>query len=125
MCFRCLCLFSCFLKTSYRLIARFFLHLRSIYHDRQFARQNHPTVSTLSSIRTHPFWRGENRVTDGFSVGLGAETSIYGGLANHNERGISQAEMVDVEFAMELRTRHDKDLDNVKLAADIIPADKK
>ena len=82
-------------------------------------------VSTLSPIRTDTFWRRANRAKAGFSVRPGADTSIYSGLANHNERGISQAEMVNVEFAMELQTHYNKDLDNVKLATDIIPADEK
>jgi len=76
-------------------------------------------------MRTHPFWRRADRVTAGFSIALGADTSIYGGLSNQNEREISQAEIVDVEFGMELQTHHDKDLDKVKLAAGVIPADEK
>ena len=75
-----------------------------------------------SLIRTHPFGR---RRYPGFSVGLGAKTSIYGDLTNRNERGIPQEESVDLDVAMELRTRQDKDIGDVKLAYDVIPTDEK
>jgi len=78
-----------------------------------------------SPTSARPFWKRANGAKAGFSIGLGAGTTPYGGLANQIEGGISQAEMDDVEFAMELQNRHDKDLDSVKLAADLTPADEK
>jgi len=82
-------------------------------------------VSVPSHVRTHPFWKRRHRLTTGFSVGLGTETSIYGNLTNRNERDIPQEASIDLDVAMELRTRQDVDVDDVKLAPDVVPRDEK
>ena len=78
-----------------------------------------------SPARTHPFWRRQHQLTTYFSFGLGAETSIYSGMTVRNERDIPQAESVDMDVGMELRTRQDEDQDDVKLDVDVITADGK
>jgi hypothetical protein len=86
-----------------RLISRFFLELRSVYHEDQSTVE---TISSVSGIHTHPLWRGLNRGTTGlgFSVGLGAETSAY---TDQHERTEPQVATVDLELGAELRARHD------------------
>ena len=51
--------------------------------------------------------------TTRFSFGLGAETSIYGDLVTQNERGIPQADVVDLDTGMELRRRDEDNKDDI------------
>jgi hypothetical protein len=86
-----------------RFISRFFLNLRSVYHEDQ------PMAATSISvcgIATHPFWRRANQGTThlGFSIGPGGETSAY---TDQYERTEPQLASVDLELAIELRTRQD------------------
>jgi len=113
-------------QTSDRLISRFFLNLRSICYYGQFTTAVSQTAASVApNTRTHPFWRRRNRLTAGFSVGLGTEPNIYGNLTNRNERDIPHEESVDLDVAMELRTRQDGDIDDMKLAPDVVPRDEK
>ena len=107
-------------QTTYRLISRFFLNLRSIcYYEKTIARSE-TAVSTLRPTRTHPFWRRPRQLTTEFSFGIGAETSIYGDLATQNESGIPQPESVGLDSGMELETRRDEDKNDIQLDADVI-----
>ena len=107
-------------QTTYRLISRFFLNLRSICYYNQSTATSQTAVSKLSSSRSHLFWRRPRQFTTGFSLGLGAETSIYGDLATQNERGIPQAKSTDMDIEMELRTRQDEDAGDIQLDADAV-----
>ena len=78
-------------------------------------------LSVLSPARTHPFRRRLHQLTTEFSFGLGAETSIYSSMTVRKERDIPQAESVDMDVGMELRTRQDE----VKLDVDVITMDGK
>jgi hypothetical protein len=109
-------------QTPDRLISRFFLNLRAIYHHNKSTIAGQTAVSALSPIRTHPFWRRPHRSTTGFSVGLEAEASTDGDLANRKE---GHAESVDLDVAMELRSRQDGHEYDVNSAADVIPTDEK
>ena len=108
---------TCLPNPFARFISRFFLHLRSLYsNDTQSSEQSETTVTGFH-LRTNPFWRRGNRLTTGFSVGLGAETGTSSAFDNKNEGDIPQAEIVDVEAGIELRTRSEKDQDDVESAA--------
>jgi len=112
-------------QTPDRLISRFFLNLRSICHYGGSTAVSQTAVSVVSPIRTHPFWRRPRRLTTGFSFGLGAETSIHGDVTTRNERDIPQAESVEMDIGMELRTRQDEDNDEVKFDVDVIKMEEK
>ena len=112
------CSRACRINPFARLISRFFLHLRSVYNDRPSTEQSQTTVPGFQ-LRTNPFWRRGNRVTTGFSVVLEAGTSTPSRFDNKNEGDIPQAEIVDVEAAIELQTRSEKDQDDVESVGDI------
>ena len=99
------------LKASDRVVARFFLNLRSIYRHRQYTGGGQSTPSTLTPSRKLSFWR---RSTKDYSIGVEGETRIYGSLAIQSERDISQGRTHNLGFAMELQTRHDGDERAVK-----------
>jgi len=61
-----------------------------------------------------------NQGTTSFSIGHGAETSVYGNMAN---RGVSQAAIVDLELAIVSQTRYDGDEHGIKPPADLTPPD--
>ena len=105
------------LKASDRVISRFFLNLRSIYHHGQYS-QSAP--STLTTDRKLSFWR---RVTKADSIGVEGDTSIYGSSAIRGERDISHGGTHDLGFAMELQTQHDGDERVVTSVADFSPND--
>jgi len=112
-------------QTSARLISRFFLNLRSICNYGRPAAESQTAVSAVSPIRTHPLWRRPRPITTGFSFGLGAETSIHSDVTTQNGRDIPQAESVDMEVGMELKTRHDENNDDVKLEVAAMKMDEK
>ena len=120
-----LCVHSLVLsQTPYRLISRFFLNLRAIFYYDQTTATSRTVVSTmLSPIRTHPFWRRPRRLTTFLSYEFGTEASTYGDLATRTKRGIPHAESVDLDGGMALRTRQDKDKDDIRL--DVVTMDKK
>jgi hypothetical protein len=89
-----------------RLISRFFINLRSIYSQGQFtATEGQFGTSLISGPRTHTFRTRVNRFTTGLPNRFGGETSTYNGLHSRIERYVPQAGTVDVDVAMELRTR--------------------
>ena len=108
-----------FLKFSDRLIARFFLNLRSIYgHREPVSVGSRTTSSTLTSDRKRSFWRRAPTVND---VGAEVETRIYSSSASRSERDIPQGERHDLHSVMELQTRHEGDERVVAFAADSPP----
>ena len=109
-----------FLKVSDRLIARFFLNLRSIYRHRKPVSVvgSRITSSKPTSDRKPSFWR--QAPIDNY-VGVEVETRIYGSSASRSERDIPQGERHDLDFVMELQTRHEGDERVVAFAADFPP----
>ena len=103
-----------------RLISRFFLNLRSIYHHRQSVVGSRSASSGLTRDRKHSFWR---RITKDDAVRVQVETKIYRSSAIQNERDILQGGTHDLGFAMELQTRHDGDERTVTFATGFAPKD--
>jgi hypothetical protein len=95
-------------QTPDRLISRFFINLRSIYSQSQItATEGQIGPSMISGTRADTFWTRASRFTTGLPIGFRGETSTYGDLPSQIETYGPQAGTVDVEVAMELRTRHD------------------
>jgi hypothetical protein len=106
------------LNVSNRLISRFFLELRSVYHDGQSTVE---TLFSVSGISTHPFRNRASACLD-FSVGLGAEMHAY---TVQHEGTEPQVVAVDLELGTELRARHDGSEHDIGSIADPTSPDEK
>ncbi len=123
MCFRWPC--SRIPQRSDRLLSRFFLNLRSTYNRGQSTLGSKSVPSTLSPVRTLPYWRRLTGVATGFPDGLEAETGIHGNLSNRNEGDVPEAATVGLELAVVLRPLHGGDGHHMRPIADLTPPENK
>ena len=81
--------------------------------------------SSLSPVRTFPYWRPSTRIATGFSDGLGAETDVYGSLPNRNEGNVPEAATVDLELAVVLQIQQGGNGHYMRPIADLIQPENK
>jgi hypothetical protein len=103
-----------------RLISRFFLNLRSIYHHDQST-----FPSTVSAMGTHPYWRRVIRATTDISDDFEAETGVYGSSSHGDEGNVPEATTVDLELAIVLQAQHGGYGHSMKPTTDLDPLDNK
>jgi hypothetical protein len=117
-----LVMLSCTLTLLDRLISRFFLNLRSIYHHGQPTLGSRSAPSSVSPVGTHPYWKRVIRATTDISE---AETDMYGSLSRRSEGNVPEAATVDLELAIVLQTQHGGYEHSMKPTTDLNPLDNK